>query len=194
MSNTTEKRDTDVTLLNVRGSYVKFVTPAAVVAEPNGTKRYGLTVLLPKSDKTGKAKLDAAIAAVKKANPKTKFLPSNIFLKDGDSDERTKPEYADHWFFAANRNESQGPPDCYGKKKSAGKLSKDEVKELFYSGCRLNVVVGVFKPKGWDKVCASIEIAQFAGDDERFGDGSTASADELPDIEDDEDEDDGLGD
>jgi len=196
MSNT-EKRDTDVTLLNVRASYVKLVTAQAVKAEagnPNAKKRYGLVVLIPKTDTEGKAKLDKAEASVKAANPKVKFLKSNLLLKDGDTDEKAEPEYAGYWFFSANRNEDQGPPDCYGKKKSAGKLSKDEVKNLIYSGCRLNVVVGVYKPKQWDKVCASIEIVQFAGDGERLGDGSSASADELPDIEDDEDDaDDGLG-
>lgn len=196
MSNT-EKRDTDVTLLNVRGSYLKLVKAEAVAAEkgnPNAKKRFGMVVLIPKDDAESKAKLDKAEASVKAANPKTKFLKSNLLLKCGDTDEKAEPEYAGHWFFSANRNEDQGAPDCYGRKRKNGKLSLEETKSLFYSGCRVNVVVGIYKPKQWDKVCASLEIVQFWAHDEKLGNGASASADELPDIEDDEDDaDDGLG-
>lgn len=189
MSKTEEtSASSNITLLNTRGSYVKLVTPEPVKNEPNGKKRYGATILVSKEDTAAKKKLDDAIAAIKKAHPKVKWFPSNIFLKDGDTDEKTKPEYAGHWFFAANRNEDQGAPDCYGKKKSNGVLEPEEVKKLFYSGCRMNVVIGMYKPKGWDKICASLEIAQFAGDAERFGDGSNASPDDLPDIDEEDEE------
>lgn len=174
------------TLKGVRGSFLKLTKAEAVKAEPDGKKRFSVVVLVPKSNKALKEILDKGIEAVKKANPKVKWFASNIMLKDGDTDEKTLPEYAGHWFFTASRNEDQKRPDCYGKKVSAGKLSAEEVNDLFYAGCLMNLKVGIYKPKGWDKVCASLEVAQFAGDGERLSGGNRASTEGLEDIEEEE--------
>lgn len=186
MSETKDKAG-PITLVGLRGSYLKLDKPQAVKAEPEGKKRYGGVFMIPKgtdAGKAAKAKFDAEIERVKKANPKVKFKSKDICLKDGDTDEDADDNYKGHWFFAANRNEDQKAPKVLDKKKQPIKSDDDQFP---YSGCWVNVVVGVYKPKGWDKICASLEIVQFAKNDTPFA-GVNASADDLPEMDDDEDD------
>ncbi len=187
MSDTKEKGG-QVTLLGVRASYLKLAKPEAVKGEPDGKKRYGMVALIPKDTpegKAAKAKVDADIERIKKANLTVKFKAKDICLQDGDKAEDVPEEYKGHWFFSANRNEDQKRPQVLGKKKSAGVIDVGH-DQFPYSGCWVNIVVGFYKPKRFDKICASLEIVQFAKDDTAFA-GSTASADDLPDDDEDDD-------
>lgn len=188
MSDTKEKSGA-TTLLMVRASYLKLAKPEAVKGEPDGKKRYGMVCLIPKDTAEGKAayaKSLAEIERIKKANPTVKFKAKDICLQDGDKAEDVPEEYKGHWFFSANRNEDQKRPQVLGKKKSAGVIDSDH-DQFPYSGCWVNVVVSFYKPKRFDKVCASLEIVQFAKNDTPFA-GTQASADDLPDDEDDDDD------
>lgn len=184
------KSDGKITLVDVRCGFPHLFEAKSV--EAGGTKRYSITLLIPKGTDEGKAykaQIDKLIAAVKADKPKTfKPKPSRICLKDGDTDESAKPEYAGHWFINANRNESQGQPQVVDRKKQPITDAK-----AIYGGCYVSAVIGIYgTDKGGDAIPASLEIVQKRKDGDRFGGGSTASLDDLPDLEDDEE--DGLDD
>ncbi|GGP07334.1 DUF2815 family protein [Oceanobacillus neutriphilus] len=101
----------------VRFSFVNLLTPRAIQdgAEP----KYSVTILLPKSDLTTKAKIDAAIEAAKqigKSKHWNNVIPPmvNIPIHDGDG---VKPsdgmpfgdECKGHWVFSASTKADQPP-------------------------------------------------------------------------------------
>lgn len=191
----TTKKPGHITLLKVRCSYLKIITASAVASErnnPDARKRYDLTILIPKDDKVAyglaKGEVDRIVLEKKKAGVTIKKV--NQLLKDGDDSEANE-DYRGYWYFTASRQEAQGPPPVYGRKKAEGEI-KPGHKDWPYSGCDIHAKVGIFHTnKGGDKVCASIELIKFAGDNTPLGDKTKASADDLPD---DEDESDGLDD
>lgn len=79
--------NTSVTLSNIRISYEHLMRPYA--REANKEPRYSCTILLPKTDVAGKARLDAAIEAAKQAGVSFLFggvMPPNLRtpIRDGD--------------------------------------------------------------------------------------------------------------
>lgn len=183
----TTKKPGHINLNYVRCSYLKIVTPSAVASErgnPDARKRYDYTVMLPKTDAEGyakvKAEVDRIVAEKKKAGVIIK--KANQLLKDGD-DEEANADYRGYWYFTAARSEDQGPPDVYGRKKAEG-LIKPGHKDWPYSGCRIHAKVGIyFTENGGAKICASAELLKMAGDDTPLGDRIKASVDDLPDDE-----------
>lgn len=100
---------TSVTLTNVRLSYVHLMKPYS--NDPQQPAKYSCTILLPKSDVQGKARVDAAIEAAKQAGLAKKFggkmppqLPIPVYDGDGYSATGNKfgPECAGCWVFAAS--------------------------------------------------------------------------------------------
>ena len=70
---------TSVTLTNVRLSYVHLMKPHAMDAQQ--APKFSCTILLPKTDVQGKARIDAAIEAAKQAGLMKKFggqMPSKL--------------------------------------------------------------------------------------------------------------------
>lgn len=166
-------------------------------ATPTSDPRYGAELRIPKTNVEDYQKLRDFIDELKKAKEKEKIrvFDSDICLKDGDTFEKRKPEHAGFWLLSANKSEKQGPPDLYGRKHSAGKLpneskpEKDAIEKMFYPGLIVNAVVGIyFSSKGGNKICATLEVVQKWQDGERLGQGGSASLDDLPDAEDDEDD------
>lgn len=100
---------TSVTLTNVRLSYVHLMKPYS--NDPQQSAKYSCTILLPKSDVQGKARVDAAIEAAKQAGLAKKFggkmppqLPIPVYDGDGYSATGNKfgPECAGCWVFTAS--------------------------------------------------------------------------------------------
>lgn len=100
---------TSVTLTNVRLSYVHLMKPYS--NDPQQPAKYSCTILLPKSDVQGKARVDAAIEAAKQAGLAKKFggkmppqLPIPVYDGDGYSATGNKfgPECAGCWVFTAS--------------------------------------------------------------------------------------------
>lgn len=100
---------TSVTLLNVRLSYVHLTKPYA--NDPQQEEKFSCTILLPKSDVQGKARIDAAIEAAKQAGLMKKFggqmppqLPTPVYDGDGYTASGNKfgPECAGCWVFNAS--------------------------------------------------------------------------------------------
>lgn len=177
-------------------SYPKLTKAEKAKGDADSKPRFGAELRIPKSDTAGHAAVMERIDAIKKDKEKSKvrIFDSSLCIKDGDTWEKRKPEHAGFWILSSNRAEKQGPPPAYGKKASAGQLTIEETDKLFYPGCVVNVKVGFFfSDIGGAKICSSLELVQFAGDGERLGgNGSQVSADDLPDIDDDEDDDSDL--
>lgn len=100
---------TSVTLTNVRLSYVHLMKPHAMDAQQ--APKFSCTILLPKSDVQGKARIDAAIEAAKQAGLMKKFggqmppqLPIPVYDGDGykASGDKFGPECAGCWVFSAS--------------------------------------------------------------------------------------------
>lgn len=194
-----QKRQGHVTLLNVRCSYLKIVKPEAVHSErgnPDARKRYDMVVLVPKENDVAYKAVKGEVDRIVKEKKTVKFKKANLLIKDGDDDEAPE-EYRGYWYFTASRSESQGAPPVYGRRKAEGEI-KPGHKDFPYSGANIHVKVGIYHTdKGGDKICSSIELVKFAGDNTPFGEGSKASADDLPDDEEEadalDDDDDDVG-
>ena len=113
---------THVVTGKVRFSYEHLMKPYAnTTNDPNAQPKYSVTVLVPKSDTTTKARLDAGINAAKKAGQETKKykegtpidkLPTPIWDGDGyraDGYTPFGPECKGMWVFTASCNADRKP-------------------------------------------------------------------------------------
>lgn len=107
--------------------------------------------------------------------------PSKKALRDGSTRLNKAGEvydgYDGHWYVTAK---SATRPTIVNKDRSP--LSEED--GVIYSGCRVNVIIEFYcntmpNKKG---VFAGLKAVQFCGDDESFGGGSPASADEFDDV------------
>jgi hypothetical protein len=177
-------------MLDGRISYPKLFKPEGIKGDAASKPRYGCQILLPKSDKKAKAKLDAEIERLSKTHFKGKTPKSkDLFFKDGDGEDGDDHS-AGCWMISANRAESQGRPQVVDQKKQP--ISQEDGKIFAGYDCRF--VISVFVPKNWGKICASLEVVQLLGVNDIIGAGPVDVDDVLPDLDyDDEDEDeDGL--
>lgn len=177
-----------------RISYPKLFKAEGIKNDPSSKPRFGCGILLPKTDKAAKKLIDDAMKAlIDEKLDGTKPKAKDLFIKDGDGEEGDEFS-AGCWVLSANRQESQGRPTVLDRDKSP--LTAEDGK--IFAGYWCQFVIGLYVPKGWKKVCASLEVVRFVAEDETFGAGRV-DPDELPDDlpgvddDEDEDEDDGLG-
>lgn len=176
---------TKVVTGKVRFSYANVWTPTSI--EEGGTKKYNVSIMIPKTDTATvdkiKAAVDAACADFKSKNngklPKNYKLP----LRDGDEEREDDENYAGHYFVNAS---SLKQPLILDKDKEEI-LDKDE----FYSGCYGRAVINfyAFDKAGNKGVAAGLNSVMKLKDGEPLG-GNAASAD---DYEDDFEDDDLMG-
>lgn len=106
----------------VRLSYEHIMKPYAnTTNDPNAEPKYSVTVLVPKTDTTTRARLDAGIAAAKKRGLETKVykegtpldkLPTPIYDGDGfraDGYTPFGPECKGMWVFTASCGQDRKP-------------------------------------------------------------------------------------
>lgn len=166
-----------------RLSFPKLWEAKAVAGDPNAKPRYGCQILLPKTDTATHAKLTAEIDRLAKLHfkgvrPKSK----DLFIKDGDGEEGDEIT-AGHWVISANRAESQGRPLVIDRNRTPLMPSDNKP----YAGCFCNFLIGIYKPKNWTKITASLEVVQFDKDGTPLGGGGGhANANVMPDLGDDE--------
>jgi hypothetical protein len=157
----------------VRFSYANVFEPRENL---QGDDKYGVSVLIPKSDEKTVKLVKAAIKAAVAEGKDSKFggkVPSNIKLplRDGDEERADDPAYAGHYFFNANSNRRPSVVD----KTVSPILDPDE----FYSGCygRVSVNFYSFNTNGNKGVAAGLNNIQKVKDGERLGGGSSAEED-----------------
>ena len=153
----------------VRFSFVHVFEPAETL---NGTMKYSVSILIPKTDKETVARFNKAFEDTKEAN-KSYFggsIPKMLKggLRDGDA-EKDDPIYAGHYFINANSNEKPGIFDA----DSNPILDKSE----FYSGCfgRASITLYPYDAGGSKGIAAGLNGVMKTEEGDRLG-GATNSA------------------
>jgi hypothetical protein len=156
----------------VRFSYVNVHVPKASIE--GGTPKYSVSILIPKSDKEGVAKLQKAFEDCKTSN--ATFFGGSVpkllkgGLRDGDL-EKEDEAYAGHYFINAN---SVQKPDIIDANKEA-LFDQSE----FYSGCygRASITFYGYIAQGSKGIACGLNNLQKLEDGEKLGGGSSAAAD-----------------
>jgi hypothetical protein len=173
-----------IILRNVRLSYPKLHEATSIKGDATSKPRYSANLLIRKDDDEAQALIKQEVKRLVKLHykgvmPKSKNLP----YTDGDGEDGD--EFSTGCVvISANRAGSQGKPTIIDGQKNL--IQAGDEKDP-YAGCYVNVKIGIYKPKNWDRICASLETVQFAKHGEPFGAGKP-SADDMPDIEDDLDD------
>ena len=179
----------DQIVLRGRLSYPKLFTPEAVKSEPDGKKRYGCRIMLPKEDEATKAKIETIMRKLIKDKLKNvKPKGRDLCILDGDGEDGTPGETDGYWLISANRAEKQKRPTVIDSDKTP--LAEGDARP--YSGCWCQFLISLYVPGGWAKICASLEIVQFWKDDEPFG-APPADPGVMPDLEEDDEDEEGFG-
>lgn len=177
-------KEGQVLITKARLGYPKLWAASGIKGDPTSKPRYGAALYIPKEDVKTKASIDKEIERLSKVHfkgvrPKSK----DLCIKDGDGEDGDENTVG-HWIVSANRNLEQGRPQVIDRDRSP--LTADDGKP--YAGCYVNALISVYVPKNWGKICASLEVVQFAKDGEPFGAGRVNVDDVMPDLVD-EDED-----
>jgi len=156
----------------VRFSYANVFVPKAGM--DGGTPKYSVSILIPKSDKEGVAKLQKAFEECKATN--AAFFGGSVpkmlkgGLRDGDV-EKEDEAYAGHYFINAN---SAQKPDIVDANREALYDTTD-----FYSGCygRASVTFYPYNAAGSKGIACGLNNLQKLEDGEKLGGVSSAAAD-----------------
>lgn len=172
--------DGQVILENVRGSFLEVFRAKSV---NDGEPRFSANFLLDKTkDAAQIKKIGAEIRKIETEKNKGKTLPPDkVCLRDGDQKEYDGYEGC-LYLSAANKKR----PTVVDTDRSP--LTEDDGRP--YSGCYVDAVVRLWwqDNKFGKRINASLDVVRFRRHGEAFGAGPV-SADVLPDIDDDEDED-----
>ena len=156
----------------VRFSYANVFVPKPGM--DGGTPKYSVSILIPKSDKEGVAKLQKAFEDCKTTN--AAFFGGSVpkmlkgGLRDGDA-EKEDEAYAGHYFINAN---SAQKPDIVDANREALYDTTD-----FYSGCygRASVTFYPYNAAGSKGIACGLNNLQKLEDGEKLGGVSSAAAD-----------------
>ena len=155
----------------VRFSYANVFQPAET---PNGTLKYSVSILIPKSDTDTVNRFKKAFEDTKTANAAVwggsvpKMLKGG--LRDGDA-EKDDPAYANSYFINANSANKPGVVDA----DMNAIIDPNE----FYSGCygRASVTFYPYNASGNKGIACGLNNVQKQEDGERLGGGTSAAAD-----------------
>ena len=156
----------------VRFSYANVFVPKAGM--DGGTPKYSVSILIPKSDKEGVAKLQKAFEECKTTN--AAFFGGSVpkllkgGLRDGDM-EKEDEAYAGHYFINAN---SAQKPDIVDANRETLFDQTD-----FYSGCygRASITFYPYNAAGSKGIACGLNNLQKLEDGEKLGGVSSAAAD-----------------
>jgi hypothetical protein len=179
--------DTKITIGPVRFSYCNVWKPRK--ANDDGKEKYSVSIIIDKSDKKTKKKIDRAIQAAIDAGEAILKGKKNIKkpLRDGDTDREGDGAYEGTYFLNAN---SDNQPGILDSKKEEILDQKD-----FYSGCYGFVSVNFFayNRKGNAGVGVGLNHLMKSKDGEPLN-GRGSAEDDFADITiDDDDSDDDEG-
>lgn len=164
-------RSENVVLENVRLSFNALYQEEAYKGVPSG--KYGVTVLIDKSDKQKVDLLFNTLKPVLRGKKFEQYPSDKMALRDGDlkcytDDEGNKryPEYENKWSLRAYvRKKFRNDIKIVGKLKQP----ITEENNIFYSGCYVNIYFNFWS---WgDGVSANLVALQFVADGEPTGGG-----------------------
>lgn len=156
----------------VRFSFAHVFEPAETL---NGTMKYSVSILIPKSDKETVDRFNKVFEETKQAN--LNYFGGAIpklfkgGLRDGDT-EKDDAAYAGHYFINASSNEKPGVVDA--------DLNPIIDPSEFYSGCygRASITLYPYDTSGSKGIAAGLANVQKLEDGEKFGGvGSSAASD-----------------
>lgn len=166
----------------VRLSYVNLVTPRPPKDNPQGTPKYSVTLLIPKTDTVTIADIrNSILAAAEAAAPgvwKGFRLPDErlfSILHDGDgvnnSGKPYGPECKGHWVLAANTTMK---PDVVDQSNINVSLAPTDI----YSGMYGRVTLRFYgTDKGGNKMCCGLGNVMKTRDGEPLSGGASAASD-----------------
>lgn len=164
---------TKVIIGKVRFSYAHVFEPTAM--EEGQTKKYNVSIIIPKSNKKLVEKIKSAIALAwdqgkSKMGGKVPAIYKNP-LRDGDEERPDDETYENSFFINANSTKKPGIVDA--------ELNEIMSQDEFYSGCygRASVNFYAFNAAGNKGVAAGLQNLQKLEDGDRLSGGSSAAED-----------------
>lgn len=142
-----DKKRTQIKVGPFVGSYVTLYEPRAV--NEGDEPKYSMSMIVPKNldpksaAGRGFEQLRQVIhfVAVQKYGPEYKKIPNfHIPIRDGDVDRPEAKEYANSYFFNCSSKRQPGLVDRHLKKI----MTKEEMNDRAYSGCKFVVQVNVY--------------------------------------------------
>lgn len=180
--------DTAVLVGEVRFSYAYLFAPRA---NDDGTEKYSVQLLIPKTDANAKKLLDAAIESAKQKGVTTKWngkMPApaklRLPLRDGDEEYPGDPIYEGMWFMNASCSKDYKPGVTVMEN---GQIHTALDTDDFYSGCYgcAHVNFYPYNAKGNMGVAAGLNNVIKTRDGEKLAGGQSAEqvfADLIGDI------------
>lgn len=181
---------------NVIASYPHLDKPYA--GEDGGEPKYSIQGLAPKE--THSEIIELVRDTMKKimADKKIKIAADKLFMKDGDKYFEEKDECAGRYVFAARESDRPTLRMADGTKLD-GKDDAAEIKELFYGGCVVSILINpwVQDNKYGKRLNANLRAVKFVEDGTPFGEGRVDDDEAWDDEEgdsgfDENDDDDGI--
>lgn len=166
----------------VRLSYANLVTPRPPRDNPNGTPKYSVTLLIPKTDVNTYNDICASIRAAAQAATSTKWgghcLPdAKLFsiIHDGDGTNDSGKPYGDeckgHWVLAANSTVKPGVVD-------QSNINSELAPTDIYSGMYARVTLRFYgTEKGGNKMCCGLGNVMKTRDGDSLAGGASAASD-----------------
>ena len=164
----------------VRFSYANVFSPRKNEDGTDG--KYGVQLLIPKSDKQAVEMINAAFEAAKKAGAASKWdgkIPAALKakttpLRDGDIEKEGEEVYEGMWFINTSSPTKPGV-----RVLENGTICEALDSDDFYSGCWCAATINFYpyKVSGNTGVACGLNNVVKTKDDERLGGGSSADAD-----------------
>lgn len=168
--------ETNIRIGEVRFSYCNVFAPKK---NDDGTDKYSVAVLIPKTDTLAVRMIKEAIMAAQEKGKLEKWggkIPANVksCLRDGDIDREDDPAYAGCYFINASAIRKPGV-----RVLENGTVCEAMSEEDFYSGCWGAVTLNFFPydSKGNKGVGAGLNNVIKTRDDERLAGGRSADED-----------------
>jgi len=164
----------------VRFSYAHVFEPSSIVE--GGTKKYSVSLIIPKSDTKTLEKFEAAQKeAIEEGKSKWGGkIPKNLKLplRDGDEERPDDEAYKNSWFVNASSTTKPGLVDA--------DVNPILDREDFYSGCfgKASINLYAFNVSGNQGIAAGLNNLQKTHDGDKLSGGSTASEDFGKDVDD----------
>ncbi len=173
----------ELVIANARLSYPCLVEPRSIKGMQS-EESFSARILVEKTDAAGVAAIQKAVEEAKKAGVSSKWdgkMPAKIAMSisDGDlpnpnSGEAWGDECKGCWVIAA-KAKADRRPKCYDKYKR--EVPKDEIANMFYSGCRVVAALAVYPYAvgGKKGLAVGLNGLMFWADDEPLGATFSAS-------------------